>query len=70
MAMIEMIEIIHFNETWQRNTKARGNCHGSLIVVAATTLKLFMTIVPLLTLVYSPYFDDGLHLSLPTIKYY
>ena len=37
MAMIEMIEIIHFNETWQRNTKARGNCHGSLIVVAATT---------------------------------
>ena len=37
MAMIEMIEVIHFNETWQWNTKARGNCHGSLIVVAATT---------------------------------
>ena len=31
-------------------------------VVAPTypTLKLFMTVVPLLTLAYSPYFDDGL----------
>ena len=37
IAMIEIIEIIHFNETWQRNTKAHGNCHGSLNVVAATT---------------------------------
>jgi len=36
MAMIEIIEIIHFNETWQRFTWARGNCHGSLILVAAT----------------------------------
>ena len=36
MAMIEMIEIIHFNEAWQRYTKALGNYHGSLNVVAAT----------------------------------
>jgi len=37
--MIEVIEIIHFNETWQSYTKAHGNCHVSLIVVAATTQK-------------------------------
>ena len=37
MATIEIIEIIHFNETWQSYTKACGSCHVSLNVVAATT---------------------------------
>ena len=37
MEIIEMIENIHLNETWQWYTKAIGNCHGSLIVVAAAT---------------------------------
>ena len=39
MAIIEIIENFHFNETWQSYTKAYGNCHVSLIVVAATTHK-------------------------------
>jgi hypothetical protein len=36
---IEIIEIIHFNKTWQSYTKAYGNCHISLILVAATIAK-------------------------------
>ena len=58
MAMIEMIEIIHFNEAWQRYTKACGNCHGSLNVVAGTTqptsLHLLMILISRIFILKDP----------------
>jgi hypothetical protein len=37
VAIIEIIEIIHFNKIWQSYTKAYDNCHISLILVEGTT---------------------------------